>query len=88
MNLMSVYGNFTKKAGEYLVGYSRGYYGDAGDVAERMRIYADENALRLIGPVFTMFLHEEICTKDPSQYLGQYSVAVAGKRAARNGPDV
>ena len=78
-------GNYTRKAGEYLVGYSRGYYGEVGDVAERMQKYVEENSLKFIGPVFSMFLHEEFCTKDPSQYLGQYSVAVAKKRVSSHG---
>jgi len=75
-------GTYVRKAGDYLVGYARGYYGEAGDLPERMQTYAEEHSIRLAGPVFTMFLHEEICTKDPSQYLGQYSVPVMKKRAS------
>jgi DNA-binding transcriptional MerR regulator len=72
-------GNYTQPAGEYLVGYVRGYYGDFGDLAERMRDYAEEHGLTCSGPVFTIYIHDEICMKDPSQYLVQASVAVSRK---------
>ena len=73
-------GTYTRKAGTYLVGYARGYYGSLGDLPERMAAYAKENALTLTGPVYTLYLHEEICTADPSQYLAKCSVAIGKKR--------
>jgi len=73
-------GTYTRKSGNYLVGYARGYYGDVGDLPERMETYARENDLTLTGPVYTIYLHEEICTADPTQYLGKYSVAVGKKK--------
>jgi len=73
-------GTYTRKAGNYLVGYARGYYGDLGDLPERMAAYAEENKLTLTGPVYTLYLHEEICTADPSQYLAKCSVAIGTKR--------
>jgi len=73
-------GTYMRKAGDYLVGYTRGYYGDLGDLPERMAKYTQENSLTLTGPVFTMYLHEEISTADPSQYLAKCSVAVTKKR--------
>jgi len=73
-------GNYTRKAGDYLIGYSRGYYGETGDLPERMKKYIAEHSLKAAGPVYSVFLHDEISTKDPSQYLGQYSVAVTKKR--------
>ena len=73
-------GVYTRKAGDYLVGYARGYYGDIGDLPERMLAYAKENSLQLTGPVYTIYLHEEICTNDPSQYLAQCSVAISKRR--------
>jgi len=76
-------GTYERKAGDYLVGYVRGYYGQLGDLPERMNVYANENSLKLSGPVFTMYLHEEICTADPSQYLAKISVAVEKKRGHR-----
>ena len=73
-------GTYTRNAGNYLVGYARGYYGDLGDLPERMAVYAEENTLTLTGPVYTLYLHEEICTADPSQYLAKCSVAIGKKR--------
>jgi len=74
-------GTHTRKAGEYLVGYARGYYGEIGDLPERMSAFAAENSYHIIGPVYTQYLWEEICTKDPSLYLAQSSVAVSRRRA-------
>ena len=73
-------GNHIRKAGDYLVGYVRGYYGDMGGLPGRMEAYARENSLTLTGPVYTMYLHEEICITDPSQYLAQCSIAIGKKR--------
>jgi len=73
-------GTYTRKAGDYVVGYARGYYGEIGDLPERMAAYAKENSMNIIGPVYTMYLHEEICTKDPTQYLAQCSVPVSKRR--------
>jgi len=73
-------GTYTRKAGDYLVGFARGYYGELGDLPERMAAYAKENSLHLVGPVFTIYLREEICSDDPSNYLAKCSVAVSKKR--------
>jgi len=73
-------GTYTRKAGNYLVGFARGYYGELGDLPDRMSVYAKEKNIPLTGPVFTMYLHEEICTADPSQYLAKCSVAVGKRR--------
>ena len=73
-------GTYTRKAGEYLVGYARGYYGEVGDLPQRMSEYAAKKSLTLAGPVFTVYLLEEICTNDPSQYLAQCCVSVSRRR--------
>ena len=73
-------GTFTRKAGNYIVGYARGYYGEVGDLPQRMITYAEENSIRYTGPVYTMYLLDEISTKDPAQYLAKCSVAVDKKR--------
>ena len=69
-------GNRKRAAGDYLVGFARGYYGELGDLPERMKAHAENNALTLSGPVYTLYLHDEICIKDPSQYLVQICVKV------------
>ncbi|MCL1847727.1 MAG: MerR family transcriptional regulator [Coriobacteriia bacterium] len=69
-------GNVKCPAGEYLVGYTRGYYAVFGDLPERMAAYARENSLTFHGPVYSTYLLDEICYKDSDQYLAQISVAV------------
>ncbi|MCL2083656.1 MAG: MerR family transcriptional regulator [Oscillospiraceae bacterium] len=70
-------GSGTRKEGEYLIAFNRGYYGNMGDMPERMAAYAKENALTLSGPVWVMYMFDEICTHDPSRYLAQACVAVS-----------
>ncbi|MCL2462662.1 MAG: MerR family DNA-binding transcriptional regulator [Defluviitaleaceae bacterium] len=74
------YGNQTCKAGKYLVGYKRGYYGQFADIAQRMDAYAQDNNLVLHGPVYVIYLLDEISVKDPSQYLARIAISVTKKR--------
>jgi DNA-binding transcriptional MerR regulator len=62
-------GKQERPKGTYLVGYTRGYYGDTGNLPQRMETYAKKHKLKLGGPVFNTYLHDEISIKDPSQYL-------------------
>ena len=73
-------GGHTRKEGDYLVGFTRGEYGDMGDLPARLAAYAEENSIKTEGPVYTLYLHDEICVKDPSQYLAQSCIAVSRKR--------
>ena len=73
-------GMHTRKAGDYLVGYVRGYYGELGDLPERMAAYAKENSVPITGPLYLIYLFEEISTQDDSQYLAQASIAVSTRR--------
>ncbi|MCL2371502.1 MerR family transcriptional regulator [Candidatus Saccharibacteria bacterium] len=70
------FGNQTREAGRFLVGFHKDYYGQLGDLPERMAKYAKENSLQIIGPVFVRYLHDEICIQDPKQYLSQVCVSV------------
>ena len=69
-------GAHTRHEGDYLTGYACGYYADMGDLPERMAAYAKKNSLSVTGPVYTIYLREEISTKDPSHYLAECTVAV------------
>jgi len=69
-------GDRKRPEGRYMIGFHRGYYGDFGDLAERMRDHARKNNLRLNGPVYSMYLLDEVCIRDYSKYLVQASVAV------------
>ena len=70
-------GSSERAAGEYLVGYNQGYYGDKGDSPQRIAAYADAHGIALKGPVYVLYLHGEICIEDPSMYLAQVCVGVA-----------
>lgn len=76
-------GNYTRKAGDYLVGFARGYYAEMGDLPQRMQTYATDNSLNLAGPLYLMYLHDEISSQDPSQYLAQACIAVAKPKRRR-----
>ena len=69
-------GNFVRPAGDYLIGYNRGYYGETGNLATKIVEYAKEHRLNFFGPVYNIFLHDEICIKNPSEYLLQFSVQI------------
>jgi len=71
-------GNYNRPAGKYMIGFARSYYGQFGDLPQRMAVYAKENSLAISGPVYITYLHDEVCLKDPSQYLSQVCVAVSG----------
>jgi len=70
-------GNRTRKRGKYMIGFCRGYYGKFGDIAERMDAFAKEHNLKTSGPVYSMYLLDEVCIRDPEDYLVQVSVAVS-----------
>lgn len=65
-----------KPEGYYLVGYTRGYYGETGDLPERMLNYADRHGIVTQGPLYNIYLHDEVSVKDARSYLMQASVLV------------
>ena len=69
-----------KAAGLYLVGYTRGYYGQTNDLPQRMVTFAKKNELIFCGPVYNIYLSDEISVSDPTQYLLQVSTTVTGTR--------
>ena len=76
-------GNCTREAGQYLVGYKYGCQDNFEDLPERMAGYAEDNDLILSGPVYAIYLLDEISTKDPNQYLSRISVNVSRKNIKR-----
>ena len=66
--------------GDYLVGYVQGYYGQWDGLPGRMATYAEENSLECTGPVYAIWLLDEICVPDPAQYLAQVSVRVRKRK--------
>lgn len=73
-------GNCTREAGKYLVGYNGGYDGDFRELARRMAAYAQENELEFVGPVYVVYLLDEISIKEPERYLARISVHVKKKK--------
>ena len=69
-----------KHAGRYLVGYSRGYYGHMGNSPERLIEYAKQHNLVFNGPLYVIYLHDQISIKEPSQYLAQFSIPITDKK--------
>ena len=73
-------GNDKKAAGLYLIGYTRGYYGNVNDLPERMTAFAKKNDLVFTGPVYGTCLFDELSVVDPDQYLFQVSASVMETR--------
>ena len=67
------FGNSKIEDGKYLVGYNCGYYGEFGDVPQRMADYAREHGLVFSGPVYVIYLIDEISTAARDQYVAQIS---------------
>jgi DNA-binding transcriptional MerR regulator len=67
-------------SGRYLSGFTRGAYGKMGDLPERLHAYAKEHSLTPIGPVYLVYLLDEISLCDQEHFLAQASVPVTAKR--------
>ncbi|MDR0357188.1 MAG: MerR family DNA-binding transcriptional regulator [Clostridiales Family XIII bacterium] len=70
-------GDDRKPEGTYLTGYTRGYYGQTNDLPERMAARARERGLKFEGPVYNIYLLDEISIGDPERYLLQVTVRVS-----------
>jgi DNA-binding transcriptional MerR regulator len=66
--------------GLYLVGFTRGYYGQTNDLPQRMAAYADRNGLTFTGPVYNTYLIDELSETDPERYLLQVSASISEAR--------
>jgi len=73
-------GNSVRRRGKYLVGYTKGYYGQLSSLAEKMEAYAKEHKLSFHGPVFVVYLHDEVSVINPDTYLARVMVAVSDKK--------
>lgn len=73
-------GSDEKAEGLYLCGYTRGYYGQVNDLPRRLVAFAQKNGLIFSGPVFNVYLFDEMSVVDPEQYLLQVSVSVKETR--------
>jgi len=73
-------GNDQKSSGLYMNGYTRGYYGQTNDLPMRMEAFAKKNQLVFSGPVYNIYLFDEISISNPELYLLQVSAAVSETR--------
>jgi hypothetical protein len=76
-------GNTVRPAGKYLVGYNQGYYGEFGEIAQKMSEYAKEHELAFKGPVYVLYLLDEISITEPDKYLARISVNVTPKKSSQ-----
>lgn len=61
---------------EVLTAYSRGFYGQTGDISIRMKHALAARKLTPDGPVLCSFIEDEISTIDPSQFLMMATVRI------------
>jgi hypothetical protein len=69
-------GASVRPAGRYIVGHVRAYYGETNGIEKKMLAFAKKNKLTPTGPVYNIFLLDEITNIDHDSYLLQASVAV------------
>jgi DNA-binding transcriptional MerR regulator len=75
-------GHDRRSAGMYLTGYTRGYYGQTNSLPQRMAEFAKKNGVVFNGPVYNIYLFDEMSVTDPEQYLLQASASVRETRRA------
>ncbi|MDR0596606.1 MAG: MerR family transcriptional regulator [Clostridiales Family XIII bacterium] len=75
--LLDPSGRDEKAAGMYLSCYLKGDYGALGDLPERMKEYAEKNDITLDGPVYHIFLNDEISVKDPNEYVSLLTMSAS-----------
>ena len=78
------FGNYARKKGQYICGYIRGYYGEFGDLPEKMAAFAGERGLTFSGPVYVIYLLDEISTIKTDQYLSKVMAGVTAKKLKRS----
>jgi DNA-binding transcriptional MerR regulator len=66
--------------GKYLLGCVQGYYGQMGSFPGQMAAYMKENGLVCEGPVYVIYLLDEISIQDPNKYLAQICVRVRTRK--------
>lgn len=69
-------GNREAAAGKYIIGFCRGYYGQFGNLAVKIKNFMKKNSIHANGPVYTIYLHDEVCLKNLDQYLVEVAIAI------------
>ncbi|MDR0858312.1 MAG: MerR family DNA-binding transcriptional regulator [Oscillospiraceae bacterium] len=63
-----------RNAGNYLRAYTRGFYGEMGDLPERFTDYISANKIKKPGAVYVLYVQDEVSIPEPSNYLAQASL--------------
>ncbi|MDR1638806.1 MAG: MerR family transcriptional regulator [Clostridiales bacterium] len=66
----------TMEGGEYLIGHTRGYYGQTNDLPEKVKDYSEKQGLTFVGPVYNIFLWNELSVPEHDKYLLQMSCRI------------
>ena len=74
-------GDGRRKAGQYLVAHHKGYYGEFGELPQKLLSYTQANNLVFCGPLFITYLLDEVCIVERSQYLSQIVAEVSKKQS-------
>ena len=60
----------------YAIGYTRGGYGQSGDLYERMLEYIDKKGFQICGPAYEEYPLNEICVLEEKDYLLRVMITV------------
>ena len=72
-------GHDKKPASLYAIGYTRGGYGQAGDLYNRIIDYIDDNGFEICGNAYEEYPLNEICVNDDRNYLIRVMITVCEK---------
>ena len=72
-------GNDRKPAALYATGYTRGKYGGAGKLFEKMMGYIDRNGFEVCGNAYEEYPLNEVCIVDEEEYLIKVMITVREK---------
>ncbi len=72
-------GHDQRPAAQYAIGYTRGWYGQTGDLYERLSNYIEENGFEICGDAYEEYPLNEICIADDTNYLIRVMITVRKK---------
>ncbi|MDR0822096.1 MAG: MerR family transcriptional regulator [Oscillospiraceae bacterium] len=70
-------GRDEKPAGDYLIAYTRGFYGEMGNLPDRLLTNIASGEPKKPGPVYVIYVQDEVSVPNPNNYLSQATVALA-----------
>ena len=73
-------GHDKKPAALYVIGYTRGGYGQSHDLYTRLLDYIDANDLEICGPAYEEYPLNEICVIEEKDYLMRIMITVRKKK--------